>query len=108
MSILKSSPTQQRIDYGNRRWAILFTVLIGSLVGTFGNSMSNVALPSIMEHYGIGLNVGYFRTWYGGFLATDNQVLTPGSYDSYCVTAPTDSRLPNSGQRLCGLYDVKP
>lgn len=55
---MKSSPTQQRIDYGNRRWAILATVLTGSLVGTFGNSMSNVALPSIMEHYGIGLNVG--------------------------------------------------
>jgi EmrB/QacA subfamily drug resistance transporter len=45
-------------DFGRRRWAILATVLIGSLVGTFGNSMSNVALPSIMEHYGIGLDVG--------------------------------------------------
>ena len=34
------------------------TVLIGSLVGTFGNSMMNVALPSIMDHYHIGLNLG--------------------------------------------------
>jgi EmrB/QacA subfamily drug resistance transporter len=47
-----------RSDFGRKRWAILAVVLIGSLVGTFGNSMSNVALPSIMDHYGIGLDVG--------------------------------------------------
>jgi carboxypeptidase family protein len=57
---------------------------------------------------GMGLNVGYFRTWYGGFLATDNQSTTAADYDPFCITVPTDSRLPNSGQRLCGLYDVKP
>ena len=57
---------------------------------------------------GMGLNVGYFRTWYGGFLTTDNQLTNASEYDPFCVTAPTDSRLPNSGQQLCGLYDVKP
>jgi len=57
---------------------------------------------------GLGLNVGYFRTWYGGFLATDNELVTPASYDPFCVTVPTDSRLPNSGERLCGFYDVRP
>ena len=57
---------------------------------------------------GIGLNVGYFRTWYGGFLATDNLAVTPADHDEYCITAPVDSRLPNSGQQLCGLFDVKP
>ena len=57
---------------------------------------------------GVGLNVGYFRTWYGGFLATDNLVVTPADFDQFCITAPVDSRLPNSGQQLCGLYDLKP
>lgn len=57
---------------------------------------------------GVGLNVAYFRTWYGGFLATDNELLTPADYDSYCITAPVDSRLPTSGQQICGLYDIKP
>src|SRR3990172_8395952 len=56
----------------------------------------------------MALNVGYFRTWYGGFLATDNQRWTPSDFDEYCITAPVDSRLPTSGQRLCGLYDIKP
>lgn len=41
-----------------KRWLILATVLIGSLTGTFGNSMANVALPSIMDHFGVGINVG--------------------------------------------------
>ena len=30
------------------------------------------------------------------------------SYDQFCFTAPTDTRLPHSGTRLCGLYDLKP
>ncbi len=57
---------------------------------------------------GTALNVGYYRTWYGGFLATDNQSVTPANYDPYCITAPTDGRLPNSGQQVCGLYDLSP
>jgi hypothetical protein len=58
---------------------------------------------------GLGVNVGYFRTWYGNFLATDNLAVTPADHDEYCVTAPTDSRLGGvSGQQICGLYDIKP
>jgi hypothetical protein len=69
---------------------------------------------------GVGLNVGYYRTWYGGecggsgytntvtcLLVTDNLAVTPADYDAFCITAPTDSRLPTSGQQLCGLYDLK-
>jgi hypothetical protein len=59
---------------------------------------------------GMGLNVGWFRTWYGGFLVTDNPALDPSSYDPYCITAPTSDKLPEgiSGARLCGFYDLKP
>jgi hypothetical protein len=58
----------------------------------------------------IGLNVGYFRTWYGGFLAVDNLRVAPTDYDQFCITAPVDSRLPSSvsGQPFCGLYDLNP
>ena len=70
----------------------------------------------------LGLNVGYFRTWYGGtcggngipggescLLVTDNQRVTPAGYDPFCVTAPSDPRLPGGGgNQLCGLYDVRP
>jgi hypothetical protein len=57
---------------------------------------------------GVALNVGYFRTWYGNFTATDNTLVAPSDYSQYCVAAPTDSRLPTSGQQLCGLYDLNP
>jgi hypothetical protein len=57
---------------------------------------------------GVGLNVAYFRTWYGGLLVTDNLALTPADYDPYCITVPADSRLPGGGSQLCGFYDVKP
>lgn len=56
----------------------------------------------------LSVSVGYFRTWYGNFLVTDNRSITPADFDSYCITAPADPRLPNSGQQVCGLYDVKP
>ena len=54
------------------------------------------------------VNVGYFRTWYGNFQVTDNLKVTPADYSPYCVTVPTDPRLPLSGQQLCGLYDINP
>jgi hypothetical protein len=57
---------------------------------------------------GMGLNVSYYRTTYGGFLATENQALAAVNLDSYCITAPTDNRLPLSGQQICGLFDVTP
>jgi hypothetical protein len=58
----------------------------------------------------IGIDVGYFRTWYGGFLATDNQLVTAADYDAYCITAPVDPGLPSnvSGKQFCGNYDIKP
>jgi hypothetical protein len=67
----------------------------------FSSSMQRELRP------GMGVNLGYFRTWYSGFLATDNQAVTPGDYDRYCFTAPTDSRLAMSGKEICG-YDIKP
>ncbi len=80
-------------------------------VGGFNTQFYNWQTSLSIQHQlrpGIALNLGYFRTWYGGFLATDNLAVGPVDYDSYCFTAPVDSRLPNSGQQLCGLYDIKP
>ena len=71
---------------------------------------------------GIGVNFGYYRTWYGGkcggsgltntvtcLLVTDNLRVTPADFNEFCITAPTDSRLPGGGgNRLCGLYDLRP
>ena len=58
----------------------------------------------------VGLTVAYFRTWYGAMQALDNQLVTPADFDSFCFTAPVDSRLGSnvSGKQFCGNDDVKP
>ena len=54
-----------------------------------------------------GINVGYFRTAFLNFTATDNLEVAPADYDPYCISAPQDSRLPGGGgYQVCGLYDL--
>ncbi len=57
---------------------------------------------------GLSVNLGYNHNWDGNFTVTENTLLGPESFDEYCITVPTDTRLPNSGQQQCGYYDVKP
>jgi hypothetical protein len=57
----------------------------------------------------MSLTAGYYRSWYGNFLATDNLLVGPADYDPYCITAPSNSRLPGGGgYQVCGLADIKP
>ena len=62
---------------------------------------------------GFGVSAGYFRTWYVGdaggsgipgaettLTVTDNLKVTPRDFDEFCITAPTNPDLPNSGQQL--------
>ncbi len=58
---------------------------------------------------GLGLNVGYFRTWYNNFTVTDNTLVTAADFDSYCITGPVDSKLPGGGgENVCGLKTITP
>jgi hypothetical protein len=58
---------------------------------------------------GVGMNVAYFRTWYGNFTVTTNTAVTPADFNAYCVTAPTDSRIAGGGgYPVCGNFDVSP
>jgi hypothetical protein len=58
---------------------------------------------------GVGASVGFFRHWFGNAYVTENTALNPANYDSYCLNAPFDSRLPGGGgNQICGLYDTKP
>ena len=55
----------------------------------------------------VSANVGYFRRWYGNTRITDNVLIGPEDHDPFCVTAPSDSRLPGGGgYQVCGLYNV--
>lgn len=59
---------------------------------------------------GVSVTAGFYRTWYGNFIAVDNLQVAPSDYSPYCVDVPADPRLPGniSGKSLCGLYDINP
>lgn len=53
----------------------------------------------------LSVSFGYFRRVNGNFQVTDNEALSRTDFTQYSVTVPTDSRLPNSGQTIGGLFD---
>ena len=56
----------------------------------------------------VAVNVAYYRRWFGNLTVTQNTRVGSGDFSPYCVTLPSDSRLPGGGSQLCGLYDVNP
>jgi len=96
--------------FGTRR---LGTRSTDEVLTGFGNRQYNWQASAVLQHElraGLGLNVGYYRTWYGNFAFRHNLAVAAADYDEYCITAPVDPRLPRhvSGSQICGLYDVTP
>jgi hypothetical protein len=82
-------------------------VLVGW--GTRGYSWQGTLSVQHEVRPGLSVSVGYFRTQYGNFMLTNNQLVTAADFNPYCVSAPVDSRLPGGGgNQVCGLYDVSP
>ena len=54
----------------------------------------------------VSVYAAYTRRWFGNLTATRNLNVTNADFTQYCVPVPVNSRLPNSGSQLCGLYDV--
>jgi hypothetical protein len=57
---------------------------------------------------GVSMSVTYTRHWFQNLLVNKNALLTPLDYSPFCITAPVDSRLPSSGQQICGFYNINP
>jgi hypothetical protein len=76
----------------------------------YGNRGSNWQSSVGVQHElieGVGLSVGWFRTWYGNIRTTDNLAVSAADFNAYSVRAPADARLPNGGGYVVtGLYDV--
>ncbi len=58
----------------------------------------------------VSLNGGYYRRTFGNQTFTDDLRYDAGSYDSFCINAPANSRLPygSGGYPVCGIMDLKP
>jgi hypothetical protein len=76
--------------------------------GTRGVNWETMAGIQHQMRPGVAVEASYHRRWNSNFRLTDNILVTPTDYDHYCVTVPTDARLPGSGSQACGLYDITP
>ena len=55
------------------------------------------------------LDVQWSRHSFNNLFATEHLATPASAYDTYCVTAPVDPRLPGGGgNQICGFTDLKP
>jgi hypothetical protein len=78
----------------------------------WGNRAYNWEFSTSVQHElvpRVGIDVGYFRRWFGNFQVTQIRGLSAADFDPYSVTAPVDSGLPDGGgYRIDGLYNINP
>lgn len=96
---------------------------------TFGRNVSTVRYdPDVLNGWGkrgynveytiaaqhaltqrMSLNGGFYRRTFGNQTFTDDTRFDASSYNYFCVTAPSDPRLPGGGgYQVCGVPDLKP
>ena len=86
------------------------TTFADDAINGWGVRGNNWDMSAELQHQlggGVSMTAGYYRNWFGNFIATDNTLVTPADYSTFCITAPKDSRLPDGGgYQVCGLADV--
>jgi hypothetical protein len=78
----------------------------------WGNRPYNWEFSTSVQHElapRLGIDVGYFRRWFGNFTVTQVLGLNASDFDRYSVTAPSDPGLPNGGgYQIQDLYNINP
>ena len=76
----------------------------------WGVREANYQIGLVLQHElmdGVGLEVGYHRTWWRNKNALIDVSRTAADFASGCINAPTDPELGDvSGQQVCGIYDA--
>ena len=58
---------------------------------------------------GLSMSATWTRHAWSNHLVTDNLLASPSDYSEFCITAPSDPRLPGGGgNQICGFTDVNP
>jgi hypothetical protein len=95
-----------------------------SVLNGYGKRDYNWDFTAEVQHelvQGVALSGGYYRNTGGYFRysfgspfsskqrVTDNLLVAPADYDTYCITAPSNPQLPGGGgYQVCGLADIDP
>jgi hypothetical protein len=78
----------------------------------WGNRPFNWEFSTSVQHElapRLGIDVGYFRRWFGNFTVTEVQNVLASDYSPYSVTAPSDPGLPGGGgYQISDLYNLNP
>jgi hypothetical protein len=90
--------------------AAITTRYADDVIRGFGNRPYNWDMSTEIQRQltpAVALTAGYYRNWFGNQQVTDNTLIGPEDHSPFCVTAPTDSRLPTGGgYQVCGLADI--
>ncbi len=99
-------------DNANFGTAVITNRFAPDVTEGFGVRGNNQQISAALQHElmpGFGVQVGYYRTWFGNKTVVDNLLVNRADFSSFCVNAPLDSRLPGGGgYEVCGAYDVNP
>jgi hypothetical protein len=101
------------INNANFGQSIISTSYAPGVVTGWGTRGYNWEVSGAIQHEvrpGLSVEASYHRRWYGNFrVLTNTLVNSTRDFTPYCVTAPTDPRLPGGGgNQVCGLYDITP
>jgi hypothetical protein len=81
-------------------------------VSGWGTRGFNWELMGGLQHQitdSLSVDASFNRRWFGNQRVFDAAGVSASSYDPYCVTTPSDPRLPGGGnQQICGFYNIKP
>ncbi len=101
--------TINNLAFGTER---IVTSWADDLLRGWGVRPSNWKASVSFEHElapGVGMRVGYYRTWWSNFRATQNTLVSAADFDPFCITQPVDSRLPGGGgSEVCGFFNITP